>query len=548
MCLVFEGSSYTYAAVDSLSDGVAYWALQQGFQCNDVVALMMDNRPEFIVCWLGLAKLGVTAALINTNMKGQPLLHSLDVCSCQALIVDTAHLQQVDDVRYALPRSLRLYSHGAGGGADGYADMTAALSALPSPPPSASFASHRAALTSSSLLFYIFTSGTTGMPKAARIRHSRFYLGAVSFSIFFHLTAADRLYSALPLYHSVGGILAVGMSWHCGCSLVLRRRFSASQFFSECSAQEVTVMLYIGQLCKYLLQSPRGLHDRSHRVRLAIGNGLPVAIWSEFQRRFGIARIGEFYASTEGNANLVNNRNRVGAIGYIPWLARLVYPVRIVAFDYSTERPLRDARTGFCIEAMEGELIGRMSSDPLRSFDGYSSREATSEKVLTSVFSLHDQWFRTGDLVRMDSEGFVFFVDRIGDTFRWKGENCATTEVERIAAGWPEVKEVNVYGVRVEGNDGKAGMAALVLSDDRDAAAVRTDAFDFKGFYESASGAARSTAAAPTSAALSHARLLSLCLKISAAASRLVPTASVPADPEGDGQTGGNSNSCRAAI
>ena len=525
---------------------MAYWALQHGLGPHDVVSLMMDNRPEFIITWLGLAKVGVTCALINTNVRGQPLVHSIEQCQPVAFIVGAELLHTVSDVRHQLPPSLRLFSHGKP--ADGFVELTTELDALaarPLPPSALSFASQRVGLTSSSLLFYIFTSGTTGLPKAARIRHSRFYLGSVSFSTFFHLRASDRLYSALPLYHSVGGILAVGMSWHCGGSLVLRRRFSASAFFQDCYEQDVTVVMYIGQLCKYLMHTPVSAYEERHRVRIAIGNGMPADIWEAFQRRFHIADIGEFYASTEGNANLVNNRNRPGAIGYIPWIATFIYPVRVVAFDYSTEQPVRDPTTGLCREASEGELLGKLSSDPLRAFDGYTSSAATSEKVLTSVFHPHDQWFRTGDLVRRDEEGYIFFVDRIGDTYRWKGENCATTEVERVLSAWPGVKEVNVYGVKVGGHDGKAGMAAIVLHDDTGgdtAAPVTHTAIDLQLFYESTQPHTHS--APPSSTLTATGRWLTVGLSVCACvspqlpsdAAARVPAAAVPPPAEGDGQ------------
>ena len=478
--LLFEGHTYTYRQLDEMSSRVALWALQQQLKSDDVVALLMDNSVDYIVTWLGLAKVGVTTALINNNLKGQPLTHSLLVCHCRALIVDQHHTHVVEDIRDTLPSTLQLFSHGHPH--TGYGDMSAGLEQLAAKATAdCDFAVYRQQQSSSSLLFYIFTSGTTGLPKAARIRHSRFYLGSVSFAVFFHLTSADRIYSPLPLYHSVGGILAVGMAWHTGCSLVLRRRFSASSLFQECAEADVTVVMYIGQLCKYLMHTQPTPHESRHRIRIAIGNGMPADVWAAFQRRFHIRDIGEFYASTEGNANLVNNRNRVGAIGYIPWIARLIYPVRIVAFDHSTEQPLRGA-DGRCIDALEGELIGKVSADPLRAFDGYTNEKATSDKVLTNVYRRGDRWFRTGDLVRQDSDGYIYFVDRIGDTYRWKGENVATTEVERVVHGWPGVKEVNVYGVKVGSNDGKAGMAAIVLHDDR-GDDVAPAAIDLKGLY-----------------------------------------------------------------
>ena len=476
--LLFEGRTYTYRQLDEQSSLVALWALQQQLAPDDCVALLMDNSADYVVTWLGLAKVGVCSALINNNLKGQPLTHSLLTAHCRALIVDQPHVAVVQDIRDALPGTMQLFSHGQH--AAGYGDMSATLEQLAGKPTGdCDFSAYRKQHSSSSLLFYIFTSGTTGLPKAARIRHSRFYLGAVSFATFFHITSADRIYSPLPLYHSVGGILAVGMAWHTGCALVLRRRFSASSLFKECAEADVTVIMYIGQLCKYLMHTPVSAAESRHRIRIAIGNGMPADVWAAFQRRFHIRDVGEFYASTEGNANLVNNRNRVGAIGYIPWIARLVYPVRIVKFDHATEQPYRTAE-GRCVDASEGELIGAVSSDPLRAFDGYTSEQATSDKLLTGVYRRGDRWFRTGDLVRQDSEGYIYFVDRIGDTFRWKGENVATTEVERTVQAWPAVKEANVYGVRVGNNDGKAGMAAVVLHDDRDSA---VGAVDWRGLY-----------------------------------------------------------------
>jgi acyl-CoA synthetase (AMP-forming)/AMP-acid ligase II len=260
------------------------------------------------------------------------------------------------------------------------------------------------------------------------------------------------------------------------CSL-FSRKFSASKFFEDCAANDVTIIQYIGQLARYLLATPPGAFDQAHRVRMALGNGLGEDVWDAFRARFNIERIGEFYASTEGNANLVNNLNRKGVIGWIPPIissCRLlsnIYPVRIVRFDNIEEKPIRDAH-GHCVECdanETGELLSKIDArDPLKAFDGYSSARATSDKILSNVFSNGDRWFRSGDLVRADADGLIRFIDRVGDTFRWKGENVATTEVATIMSSFTAARglalaEVNVYGVYVVGNEGRAGMASISL-------------------------------------------------------------------------------------
>jgi fatty-acyl-CoA synthase len=317
------------------------------------------------------------------------------------------------------------------------------------------------------VLLFIYTSGTTGLPKASLIRHSRFFLAGASFVAFSGVRDDDRIYLALPIYHGTGGMVAVSMSFCTGAALVLRRKFSASAFFRECRETRATVFFYVGQLCRYLCHSPPDVQEREHSVRLAIGNGMAADVWRQLVSRFGVPSVLEFYASTEGNATMFNPFNRVGAVGYLPWAARFFYPVKLVAFDVEREAPLRDAR-GRCVEIMRcgqpGELVGKIvDSDPLRRFDGYTQKEASAKKVLTDAFAPGDRWFRSGDLLSRDEEGFLYFVDRIGDTFRWKGENVSTGEVAAVLHAHPAVADCNVYGVRVAGYDGRAGMAAITL-------------------------------------------------------------------------------------
>lgn len=263
-----------------------------------------------------------------------------------------------------------------------------------------------------------------------------------------------------------------------GIPMLLRRKFSASSFFSDCVAMDATVCLYIGELLRFLVATPPGEHDTAHRVRLAIGNGLRPDVWEKFQTRFGVATIGEFYASTEGNANLINNQNRVGAIGYISPLIAFKYPVKILKFYVESETVLRN-EAGQCIEVKPGEageLVGFIDNkDVTRRFDGYSDPAATEKKILRDVLKPGDKYFRTGDLVRQDAEGFIYFVDRIGDTYRWKGENVSTAEVGEIVSCAPGVTQATVYGVRVPHVEGRAGMASIVADDD--------DAFSLEALY-----------------------------------------------------------------
>jgi fatty-acyl-CoA synthase len=277
------------------------------------------------------------------------------------------------------------------------------------------------------------------------------------------LTPDDRVYITLPLYHSAGGVMAAGAALLSGGSMVLTRKFSASRFWSDCVRYEATAFQYIGELCRYLLNSPSSPDERRHRVRVCIGNGLRPEVWGPFQSRFGIPRILEFYGATEGNVALMNFDGKVGAVGRLPGFMRRLLGVQLVKYDVAKDAHVRGA-DGFCVPCKPGEVgeaIGKIS-DRMR-FEGYTSREATEKKVLRDVFQRGDAYFRTGDLLRCDAEDYVYFVDRIGDTFRWKGENVATSEVAEVIAVCPGVREANVYGVAIPGQDGRAGMAALVV-------------------------------------------------------------------------------------
>jgi len=459
----FEGRVLSYGELDAAASRVAHWARSQGIAQGDVVALFLENRPEYLILWLGLAKIGAAAALLNTHLRGGPLAHTLRVADAKLHLVGAELADAYTEARAALETAPPVFA--TGGGLAGAGDLDAALAAQPA---SRVGPEARAQLRTGDLLFYIYTSGTTGLPKAARISHQRFLMVAQAFRVGCEITARDRVYVTLPLYHTAGTLCAAGMSLAAGATIVLRRRFSARHFWQDCVENGVTVFQYIGELCRYLLNAPIHPDEKRHRVRLCVGNGLRHEIWEPFQTRFGIPRILEFYGSTEGNVALSNLDGRPGAVGRVPWFLERLFPARLIRFDVESEAPVRGA-DGFCIPCLVGEvgeMIGRIPDDPKASlgrFEGYTQREATEQKILRDVFAPGDAWFRTGDLLRRDADGYYYFVDRIGDTFRWKGENVATNEVAEVLSVHPGVQEANVYGVPVPGADGRAGMAALVV-------------------------------------------------------------------------------------
>jgi fatty-acyl-CoA synthase len=323
----------------------------------------------------------------------------------------------------------------------------------------------RAGITNRDTALYIYTSGTTGMPKAARIHHARARTYMRAFAGATQSTPQDRVFNVLPLYHSTGGLVGIGPALLNGGRLILRRKFSASSFWRDVNATRATLFVYIGELCRYLVNSPGQEGEQDHSLRLAFGNGLRPDVWPDFQERFAIPRILEFYGSTEGNVSLFNFDGKPGSIGRVPKFLKKQINIRLVRFDMDTEEPMRLAN-GLCQEAPTGEIgeaIGIISDNIRHDFSGYADKAASEKKILTDVFQRGDRWFRTGDLMRQDSEGYFYFIDRIGDTYRWKGENVSTAEVEQRLAGASGVREVIAYGVPVPGADGKAGMITLVV-------------------------------------------------------------------------------------
>lgn len=468
IAIFYEDRALSYRALDEGANRYANWARAQAIGKGEVVALLMENRPEYIMAWLGLVKLGAVAALINTNLRGQPLAHSVGVAGARHLILG-AELASAYLEAHALIESAPAVWV-TGGTAPAGENLDAALARADTTLVRAA----RAGLTCKDLAFYIYTSGTTGLPKAANISHMRALFMMYGFAGGLDANEHDRMYDPLPLYHSAGGICALGPAFTTGGALIIKRKFSVHEFWQDCHRFRPTFVQYIGELCRYLLNAPSGPHEQDHVIRAITGNGLRPEIWHAFQTRFAIPRIVEFYGATEGNVSMLNYDGTIGAVGRIPAYMRWIMTTRIVRFDVENETPVREA-DGFCRECAPneaGEAIGRISNEAGHDFEGYTRREDTQKKILTDVFEKGDRWFRTGDLMKRDEHGYFYFVDRIGDTFRWKGENVSTNEVAEAFGVIDGIQEANIYGVKVPGMDGRAGMAALVTAPGFDVAGL----------------------------------------------------------------------------
>ncbi len=460
LALASPGVVLSYRALAARSHQYARWGLAQGLKSGDVVSLCMANCPEYVAIWLGLTRLGVTVALANTHLVGDALAHCLRIVSPRCMIVDAAHAAAVAAVRERL--SVPCWVHGASS-----LDLLPLEEALAALPGEALDATECALPSLGATALYIYTSGTTGLPKAAKVSHQRVMQWSHWFAGLLDMQATDRLYNCLPLYHSVGGVVAVGAALVGGGTVEIRPRFSASGFWRDVRESRCTVFQYIGELCRYLVNAPVQPDEAEHQLRIACGNGLRPEVWEPFRTRFKIPRILEYYASTEGNFSLYNCEGQPGAIGRIPTFLAARLPVALLRFDVEAGEPKRN-EAGHC-EACEldevGEAVGLIAGDGNSGgpFEGYADAAASAAKVLRNVFAQGDAWYRTGDLMRRDAKGFYYFVDRVGETYRWKGENVSTAEVLAVLATAPGVLEGVVYGVAVPGADGRAGMAALVV-------------------------------------------------------------------------------------
>ncbi|KAM9519251.1 long-chain fatty acid transport protein 6 isoform 2-T2 [Salvelinus alpinus] len=462
--IVFEGQTLTYQDVDKRSNQFAkVFRTEGGLKKGDIVALLMSNEPDFICVWFGLSKLGCEVAFLNFNIKSKSLLYCFESCGAKSLVVGADLVSSLGEVLPSLKENaIEVWVTDIGCPHEGVNTLLdkveqASDMALPDCP--------RADLMSNFL--FIFTSGTTGLPKAARVGH----LKAVMCMAFLRLCGArsdDNIYITLPLYHMTASLLGIGGCIQLGATCILKKKFSASQFWKDCVKHNVTVFQYVGELCRYLVNQPAVPEESAHKVRVAAGSGLRADVWREFARRFGKINVREAYGLTEASIGFVNYTNEIGPIGRAGYFNKLNMPFEFLSCDPQTYEPIR-TDSGRCVKANKGEtglLVAPVSV--MNPFLGYAGNTLQSEKkLLRDVFKEGDVYFNTGDLMLQDHRDFVYFRDRIGDTFRWKGENVATTEVSEILGSLDFLQEVNVYGVTVPGYEGRAGMAAVVLKMDQ---------------------------------------------------------------------------------
>jgi fatty-acyl-CoA synthase len=460
--LISETETFTYRVLADRINRYARWALSAGIKAGDTVCLLMPSRPDYIAAWLGITKVGGVVALINTKLVGLSLSHCINVAEADHIILAADLAEMFETAAPHLSRTPKIWIHGD----NNEAGIDAALDQLDG---GVLTSTEKRDITINDRALLIYTSGTTGLPKAASISHRRILSWGGWFAGLTDASSEDRLYDCLPVYHSVGGIVAPCSMLTSGASVVLSDKFSVSQFWHDIVRWECTLFQYIGELCRYLLKAPPSDDESRHRLRLACGNGLRGDVWEAFQARFAIPQILEFYAATEGNFSLYNVEGKPGAIGRIPPLLAHRFPASIVRVDPELGTPVR-GQDGLCIACARGETgeaIGRIGTADGGGgrFEGYTDAAQTEKKILRDVLAKGDAWFRTGDLMMLDASGYFHFVDRVGDTFRWKGENVATSEVTEAVLDSPGVVDATTYGVEIPGADGRAGMVAIVADD-----------------------------------------------------------------------------------
>lgn len=453
LAVEMEDERLSFRDLADKTSQIAHVLRKLGVRRGDVVALLGQNSPTYVAIVLGISRAGATAALINHHLEGEPLKHALRTSRARVALVEAEFHDLVGDLESTKETLREIVSYGPG---RLEAEM-ANVSRAPFP---------RVKLSASSDYVYIYTSGTTGLPKPSRVTHARALAAGAGFGHLVHaFRPGDKLYCALPLYHSSALLLGLGSCLLTGTPMAMRRSFSASAFWKDVKKYRATHMIYIGELCRYLLNTKPCEEERDHGLRVAVGNGLRGDVWESFQRRFGIETIREFYAATEAPNIILNLSGKPGAVGRLP--LRRLWPMRVVRYDPDRDTHPRDA-AGFCIECgpnEPGELLIRLSDRPLTAmseFRGYTDPEATRKKIMRDVFRKGDKYYRSGDLLRYDEDDYFYFVDRIGDTYRWKGENVSTAEVEDVLSRALDLEEVTVVGVHVEGQEGQTGLAAIV--------------------------------------------------------------------------------------
>ncbi|BDH56272.1 long-chain-acyl-CoA synthetase [Tsukamurella sp. PLM1] len=454
--LRFHGEGIGYGEANATVNTYARVLLRRGVKVGDVVGVVMHNHPQMVLVMLAIVKVGATAGLVNYNQRGAVLAHSLNILDTGTIVTDEEDLEAFDSLDPAdRPADGVLLT------VEALAQQAREIRAQD--PQATENLPVTATLPATTRAFYVFTSGTTGMPKASIMTHYRWLKGMSGFgATAVRMRPDDVMYCPLPLYHNNAALVALGSVLVAGATLAIGRKFSASKFWDEANENSATMFIYIGEICRYLLNQPAKPSDRSNTIRVAAGNGMRPEIWREFQERFGIDRIMEFYAASETNIAFVNVFDVEGTVGLCP------LPHAVVEYDLDSAGPLRDSRGRMkrVKRGQNGLLLTKITK--AAPFDGYTDGKANDAKLIRDGFKDGDVWFNTGDVVTNQGFSHIAFVDRLGDTFRWKGENVATTEVEGALDEADQVEGAIVYGVAIDGADGKAGMAAVKLAEGHD--------------------------------------------------------------------------------
>lgn len=436
-----------FAELELLSRGAASFLERHGAGAGDVVALVGKNSIAYVALLLGAARRGITLALVHPELSGEPARQALSAARALRVVCEQSLLEQVTS-----STDLPVAAFDA--------DQRTPF-ALPKQPET-----RRPPLRAKDWAL-VYTSGTTGMPKACRVPHSRVLAAACLFGApLYDFRPGDKLLCALPLHHGSPLMLGLGACLVTGTPLVLERRFSASELMTAARRSGATALLYVGDVGRMLLSTAPGPDDRRHGLRVAVGNGMSAEIWSQFQERFGIAEVHEFYAATESPVGIFNLTGRVGSVGNLPraWM----FGLKLARIDPESGALLRDShgRLQECDPDEPGELLVRARRSGLGVYHGYVDPEHTEARLLRSAFGDGADFFRTGDALRRDRDGYYYFVERLGDSFRFKGENVSVAQVERELSRIAGVRDALVTGVAVPGYDGRVGLAVLVCEPD----------------------------------------------------------------------------------